>query len=130
MSRPPNEFFRGRFYDPRVTFFDQPVPEREKMREREICIRSHLQHPGYQFRERSPIGFPRHASQWGSSGYGFFSPLEDHEGRFYDHRTEYRDDYSFGPAVEYNNPPNDRREDFQSYYCGEIWHLAIKKDAV
>ncbi|KAI9565130.1 hypothetical protein GHT06_008901 [Daphnia sinensis] len=94
MSRPPSEFFRGRFYDPRVIFFDQLVPERERMREREMHIRSHLQHPGYQFRER-PMGFPRHAWQWDSRGYGFFSPLEDHEGRVFDHRTEYRYDYSY-----------------------------------
>ncbi|KZS10489.1 Uncharacterized protein APZ42_025037 [Daphnia magna] len=81
MSRPPSEFFRGRFYDPRVTCFDQPVPEGERMREREMRIRSHLQHPSYQLRERSPIGFPRHLSQWASSGYGFFSPLEDQDPR-------------------------------------------------
>ncbi|EFX66181.1 hypothetical protein DAPPUDRAFT_116643 [Daphnia pulex] len=113
MSRPPSDFFRGRFFDPRVNYFDQPVSERERMRDREMRIRSHLQHPGYQFRERSPVGFSR---QW--DGFGFVSPFEDHEGRFYDHRSEYRGDYSYDPTFEYNNPPNDRRQ-FQGYYCGD-----------
>ncbi|EFX67250.1 hypothetical protein DAPPUDRAFT_115589 [Daphnia pulex] len=115
MSRPPSDFFRGRFYDLRVHFFDQPVSERERMRDREMRIRSHFQHPGYQFRERSPVGFPH---QWDGSGFGFVPPFEDHEGRFYDHHPDYRGDYPYDPTVEYNNPSNDRR-DLQSYYCGD-----------
>jgi hypothetical protein len=78
------------------------------MRDREMRIRPHLQHPGDQFRERSPVGFPR---QW--DGFGFVSPFEGHEGRFYDRRSEYRGDYSYDPTVDY-----DRRY-FQGYYCGD-----------
>lgn len=115
MSRPPSDFFRGRYYDPRVNFFDLPISERERMRDREMRIRSHLQHPGYQFRDRSPVGFPR---QWDSSGFGFASPFEDHEGRFFDQRPGYRGDYPYDQAVEYNNLLNDGR-DLQGYFCGD-----------
>ena len=110
----------GRFYDPRATFFDQPVSDLERMREREMRICLHPRHPGYQLRERSPVGFPRHESHWDSSGFGFFTPFEDQRGRYFDHGAEFCGGFSRDPTDEFNRQhPSDKREGVQGYFCGD-----------
>ncbi|KAK4045434.1 hypothetical protein OUZ56_033041 [Daphnia magna] len=89
MSRnrtPPSEFYGSRFYNPRASFYDQPMADHERIRDREMRIRSHPQHPSYRGRERSPVSFTRYEPRYndrkrevfGRERFGFVSDVEPH----------------------------------------------------